>query len=423
MLAALAAAGTASCYMLVAQKVVDQLHPDALKVVTDPTWISVLWAALPLAPYLLSLVLLSTRRAASVAAGAGIAGGLFTWFLMLSPGMGLGLLLAFGLSQGPYFLQTAISLLVFLAISIWVVIAAVWTGKANFIVFFVAAGATFVCVISGYSSLRNAQYEFHRASEEQKQEDEVFRHRPRPVGARQYLMYLASCLFQSHLAHPGSPYPPDIHPETRWGCDIRFGANAVPDFNLSYTPQTDPASGRVVDFQLVALPKRKGVANHDPLMIDRRGIVFVQDPWAENVPPKIMATPGDGEYSQIDVLKGNIERYMKEKNGGVAPAVLTAEIIGAFPYETPAVDQSGTYMETKNFSYVYLAPKPGAPNQFGIIVQCRSYAENCLRSYFLDYDGVMHGTAEQRQPEREDPPALDCEIAPSECKGVRWSAR
>jgi hypothetical protein len=423
MVVAVAAAGTSWYYMRAAQKVADQLHPDALKGVPDPTWISVVWATLPLAPYLLSLVLLSTRRAESVTAGAGIAGGLFAWFLMLSPSMGMGLTLGFGLFQAPYFLQTAISLLVFLAISIWVVIAAVWTGKANWIVFSVAAGATFVCVVSGFSSLRNAQYEFHRANEQQKQEDEFYRHRPRPAGARQYLMYLASCLFQSHFAHPESPYPLGIDPQTRWGCDTRFGANAVPDFKLSYTPQTDPASGKVVDFQLVALPKRKGVANHNPLMIDRRGIVFVQDPWAENVLPKIMATPGGGGSSQIEVLKGNIERYMKEKNGGVAPAVLTAEIIGTFPYETPAVDQSGTYVETKSFSYVYLAPKPGAPNQFGIIAQCQSYAENCLRSYFLDYDGVMHGTAEPRQPEREDPTALDCEIVRSECKGVHWSVR
>ena len=423
MFLALAAAGTCWYYMQIAQKVADQLHPDALKGVPDPTWISALWAVLPLAPCLLSLVLLSTRRAASVAAGAGIAGGLFAWFLMVSPGMAMGVTLAFGLSQAPYFLQTAISLLVFLAIGIWVVIAAVWIGKTKWIVFSVAAGATFVCVTSGFSSLRSAQIEFHRADEQQKQADEFYRHRPQPAGARQNLMYLASCLVQNHFAHPESPYPREIDPQMRWFCDTKFTANAVPDFKLSYTPQTDLANGKVVDFQLVALPKRKGVAAQNPLMIDHRGIVFLKAPWAEDVPPKIMATPGDGASSQIDVLKGNIERYMKERSGGVAPAVLTAEIIGAFPYETPAVDQSGTYMETKNFSYVYLAPKPGAPNRFGIIAQCRSYAEHCLRSYFLDYDGVIHGTAEPRQPEREDPPALDCEIVPSECKDVRWSVR
>jgi hypothetical protein len=57
------------------------------------------------------------------------------------------------------------------------------------------------------------------------------------MGARQNLMYLASCLFQNNFAHPESPYPLEIDPQTRWGCDTRFGANPVPDFKLSYTPQ------------------------------------------------------------------------------------------------------------------------------------------------------------------------------------------
>ena len=422
MILALAAASTAWYYMQAAGKVVDRLHPDALKGVPDPTWISVLWAALPLAPCLLSLVLLSTHRTASVAAGAGIAGGLFVTFLMLSPGMGMRLYLALALSQAPYFFQIAISALVLLAISVWVVIAAVWTGKANWIVFAAAAGATFLCTISSFSSLRSASIEFHRAYEQQKQEDAFYRHRPRPVGARQNLMYLSSCLFQNHFAHPEAPYPRAIDPQTRWFCDTRVAANTIPDFKLSYTPQTNPVSGYVVDFQLVAVPKRKGVANQNPLMIDQRGIVFAKDPWAEDVPPKIVATPGDRAYSQIDVLKSNIERYMNEKNGGVAPAALTAEIIGAFPYETPVVDQSGRYMETKNFVYFYLL-KPGVTNRFALSARCQSYGENCLRSYYLDRDGVMHGTAEPRSATAEDPPALDCEIVPSECKDVSWSAQ
>lgn len=420
MVLALASASTALYYMQAAGKVVDRLHPDALKGIPDPGWISVLWAVLPLAPYLLSLVLLSTRSAAFVAAGAGTAAGLFATFLMLSPGMGMGLYLLLALSHAPYFFQIAISALVLLAISIWVVIAAVWTGKANWTVFAAAAGVTFVCITSGLGSIRSASIEFHRADEQQKQEAEFYRHRPRPVGARQNLVYLASCLFQNHFAHPQASYPRAIDPQTRWGCDTKFAANTVPGFKLSYAPQTNPITGNVLDFQLVAVPKKKGVANQNPLMIDQRGIVFVKEPWANDVPPKIVAAPGDRAYSQIDVLKSNIERYMNEKNGGVAPAALTAEIVGTFPYETPVIDQSGTYMETKNFVYLYLV-KPGVPNRFALSAHCQNYAENCLRSFYLDRDDVMHGTAEPRSATAEDPPALDCEIVPSECKDVRWS--
>jgi hypothetical protein len=422
-LLAFAAGGTVFYYLQVAQQATDRLHPNGIKGIPDPSWMSVSWAALSLAPSLLSLVLLSIRRGACVAAGAGIAGGFFATLLLLSPAMGMGLFVALALSQSQYLLHIAGSFLALIAISIWVVIAAIWTGKTNWIVTNVAAGATFLCITSGIGSLRNAHIEFQRAARQQKQEDEFYRHRPRPVGARQNLLYLASCLFQNHFANSTFPYPLAIDPKTRWFCDTKFGVNTVPDFKLSYAPQTNPVTGNVVDFQLVALPKRKGVANYNPLMIDHRGIVFVRNPWAENMPSGIIATPGDGVSSQLTLLKANIESYMKEKNGGVAPATLSAEIIGAFPYETPTVDESGTFMQTKNFSYVYLAPKPEAPNQFGLIVQCQSYAENCLRSYFLDYDGSIHGTAEPRQPTREDPSALACEFVPSECKDVSWSVR
>ena len=294
-------------------------------------------------PYLLSLVLLTRQRGIRRGGSGDSRRALSpTFSIGLPPGMGIGLYLLLALSHAPYFFQIAISAIVLLAISIWVVIAAVWTGKANWIVFAAAAGATFVCTTSGLGSIRSASIEFHRAYQQQKQEDEFYGHRPRPVGARQNLVYLASCLFQNHFAHPQASYPRAIDPQTRWGCDTKFAANTVPDFKLSYAPQTNPITGNVLDFQLVAVPKKKGVANQNPLMIDQRGIVFVEEPWSNDVPPKIVAAPGDRAYSQIDVLKSNIERYMNEKNGGVAPAALTAEIIGAFPYETPVIDQSGT---------------------------------------------------------------------------------
>ncbi len=422
MVLAFAAASTAMYFIQAAGKQVDRLHPDSIKGIPDPTWISMLWIAVPLAPFLLSLVFLSTRSAALVAAGAGLAAGLFAMFLLFARPMGMGLFLFFGLSRAPYFFQTAISVLVLLVISPWAIIAAIWTGKANWIAWSAAAGAMIIYIPAALGSLQNASIEFHRSAERQKLEDEFYRHRPRPVGARQSLMHLASCLFSNYYARP-TVYPKAIDPWTRWGCDTEFDAKLVPDFKLSYAPQPNPVSGYVVDFQLVALPKKKGVAGRNPLMIDSRGIVFVKDGWAEGGPSKIVATPGDGELSQIVALKGNIERYMKEENGGAAPTTLNARVVGTLPYETPAIDENGTYyMETKNFSYVYLY-KPQTPNQFGLIIQCQSYAVNCLRSYFLDYDGVIHGTAEPRQPTREDPIALECEFAPSECKDVTWSAQ
>ena len=44
-------------------------------------------------------------------------------------------------------------------------------------------------------------------------------------------------------------------------------------------------------------------------------------------------------------------------------------------------------LETRDYETLYLPPKAGDPNRFAISVLCKSYGENCLRSYFADYDG------------------------------------
>lgn len=63
-------------------------------------------------------------------------------------------------------------------------------------------------------------------------------------------------------------------------------------------------------------------------MIDNRGLVFVYYPWSrEDVVAKAMVRSNDLMYSQIDVLKRNVERYIKDKNEGLAPAALNADAI------------------------------------------------------------------------------------------------
>ena len=267
MVLALVSASTAWYYMQAAGKVVDRLHPDALKGVPDPGWISLLWAVLPWLPTYCRWCF--SRRAArhSSAAGAGTAAGLFATFLMLFAWYGDGIVSA----------SSALSRAIFLPDcdlsdrsscdrhlgghrSLFGPERRIGSYLAR-----AAAGATFVCTTSGLGSIRSASIEFHRAYQQQKQEDEFYGHRPRPVGARQNLVYLASCLFQNHFVHPQASYPRAINPQTRWGCDTKFAANTVPDFKLSYAPQTNPITGNVLDFQLVAVPKKKGVARPESL--------------------------------------------------------------------------------------------------------------------------------------------------------------
>jgi hypothetical protein len=412
---ALVPVGSFYLFAFVADKKVNELHPDSIRGVPDPVWMSVLWAVLPLLPYLLCFVLLSTRNLVSVIAGAGIGAGLFGWILMLAPGMCMGLFLGFGLSQAPYFFPTAISLLLFFAISVWIVVSAFWIGKDNGMLFFVLAGITWACMGQGFSALRMSEYRSDRKADLQKQE--AYLHPYRPSGARQTLVNLAGCLLVDHSVHPDAGFPATLAPApANWDCEAKFAANAVPDFTFSYIPQSETLSGKIGNFQLKAVPQKKGPEFHT-LILDRRGVVFV-DYAAErqSVFRKMMVIPSDLHYSQIDVLRKSIEAYAKARTGGEAPAVLNPDVIGGSNSQVLSISEDGLHLETKNFAFRYFPPRPGQPQDFALSAQCQSYGKNCLRSYFLDYKGVIHATGEPRPATADDPPALDCEDAHSECK-------
>jgi hypothetical protein len=111
------------------------------------------------------------------------------------------------------------------------------------------------------------------------------------------------------MRHPEAAYPRSLDPLPAGpGCDRVPAADTIPEFTFAYAPQLN-ASGKAIDFQLTAVPKGKGVLSRNPLMVDGRGIVFVDNPWwMTNVAPKVIVMPSEREYSQIDALRSSIER-------------------------------------------------------------------------------------------------------------------
>jgi hypothetical protein len=163
----------------------------------------------------------------------------------------------------------------------------------------------------------------------------------------------------------------------------------------------------------------KGVNNRNPLLSDSRGIVFVYYPWEmAGVTPKVMVMPSDFEYSQIRALRSNIEKYIQDNNHGVAPDALDAQSVGGLGHEMPTIQDGGRRLETSDFRILYLAPAAGG--QFALSVECKSYGQNCLRSFFSDYDDTLHATGEPRAATANDPPPLTCEKVSSECNEVTW---
>jgi hypothetical protein len=89
----------------------------------------------------------------------------------------------------------------------------------------------------------------------------------------------------------------------------------------------DPASGHATDFQLVAIPSKKGIPGFYALMIDRRGILFSDAMWGISTPRSLSANR-DMSFSEIEKLRENIDRYVKENGLAAAPAALDARAVG-----------------------------------------------------------------------------------------------
>lgn len=269
--------------------------------------------------------------------------------------------------------------------------------------------------------MHRAEIRSQRQFEQQKVQAAAKLYAPQGL-AHQGIVTSAACLLTNHMLHPDAEYPLSLdHLPADVGCERAPAAETVPEYTFTYNPQKEPTTGRVTDFQLIAIPKAKGAQNRNPMLVDSRGIVFVDYPWeVANASPKVMVIPSDRDYSQIDQLRGNIGAYISQKANGVAPRSLNAEIVGGLRHKMPTIKPGGMELDT-NFKMFYLPPKARDAGKFALSVPYQRYVQNCLRSFFLDYDGTVHATGEPRQATAGDPVPPECEDVPIECTSVAWT--
>jgi len=359
-----------------------------------------------------------------VAAAGGAACLFFGAFLLVSPYVLSVTLLAGAWGEDRSHrasVAAAAALLAFLASSLAIVWFGARIGRFAWRAFGSAIAVTAGYVLTSFAFLSSAGYTMGRHAQIEKEKADMDRNMP-AILANQRILALAGCLFQNRMQNPRAAYPASLDPPPQdWKCDTKFAADAVPEYTFAYVAQPD-ASGRITNFELTAVPKAKGVTNRDPIMMDNRGLFFVYYPWfLEGAVPKVMMASGDLMYSQITFLRSNVERYMKDKKDGLAPAGLSADAIGSLPHEPPSIEDNGVRLETRDYEIRYFPPRVDDPKKFALSAQCRTYAMNCLRSYFADYDGSMHATPEPRQATANDPLAERCELLfAAECPDIEW---
>jgi hypothetical protein len=149
---ALLTAGANSLFFVLSDKEVRKSHPLEASGLPDSVWATFLWVALPLTPFLISGLLLSRRSEEAKAAGAGVAVALFLWALLFSIVEMAGLVTGFG--PIPYALPLAISGLVVLGCSTWIIVSAFRIAhKAGWGLFFLAAGVSLLGIGCAYHLL------------------------------------------------------------------------------------------------------------------------------------------------------------------------------------------------------------------------------------------------------------------------------
>lgn len=392
---------------------------------SEPAWAWLLSGAFVLIPYVVSFALVSIRRYETIAAGAGVAAVFFGITVLVSPYLLLVMFLLVGVSAGDHgpdgvLIAAGVLLLAYLGISLRIVWSAFRVGKVRWNAFLIAACATGLYVYAGYHQVASATIMGQLRAQRQQQQSDTDLYKP-VILARQLMLALTACLLRNHMQHPEAGYPTSLEsPPLGWTCDTQFEKSAIEDFTFDYTPQSAANSAIVTDFRLVAVPLAKGVRTREPMMTDSRGILFSYYPWEiENARAQVMVVDTDFEHSQIDQLQRNIEQYANANNAGTAPAQLNSQI-ARLGYEIPTIDEGGMRLMTRDFETLYVAPSP-AHKGFSLSVQCKSYGQNCLRSFFLDPPGVIHGTGEPRRATAQDPALPLCERVLVACPDVDWS--
>ena len=149
---ALAAAGAYWLFTFISDREMRTLNPRQPSEFPDAFWVTILWVALPLVPFMVSAALLSTRSQAGIAAGAGIGAALFLCSLLFSIAALLRFVLTFG--PIPYALPLAVSNLIFSGCSVWITVSAFRIAyKAGWGMFFLTLASTLVGMTLAYHLL------------------------------------------------------------------------------------------------------------------------------------------------------------------------------------------------------------------------------------------------------------------------------
>lgn len=245
---------------------------------------------------------------------------------------------------------------------------------------------------------------------------------------------IAACLIRHHILHPDEGFPSSLEDiPSDWNCASNLRDPwALQKYWIYYFP-VEPSPRGFQDFRiasiftddsawLVAAADKRG----EVLQLQGAGLSIAERKKRE-IP--LRTVDGEGILWMLFNVRDAVKTYMNGHDVNNAPQSLDGIIdFGKLPSschdgENPqdiVVGQGDLCYDLR-----YLPPRKTPMSEFAISLQCVSYGNGCVRSYFLDYGGTIHATAEPRAATNEDLGLLQCEISHGsgqQCDDPVWAA-
>jgi hypothetical protein len=248
---------------------------------------------------------------------------------------------------------------------------------------------------------------------------------------------LASCAIGYRAAKPGAALPttlPAIVSVTR--CDSSLALDgAVPEYHLASVATTDGdqhAGCRfVAEFAGDVLPAEAGGQFMDgrALSSDCAGVVYEHE---RRFPPGAYSVTVQSKMGQgFTNLGSDLAQYADFSSDRSYPSSLRAlrdeeqtparrfpTLLDLSAQNTGDLDANTVKGSAYVIRYTPATTSSGAPiERYTLEARCGAYRSQCLRSYFLDDTGVIHGTGENRAATVADAVIRECEISTGSCDG------
>jgi hypothetical protein len=331
--------------------------------------------------------------------------------------------------RGGYLATLEKFLWVCLAYAVWTLIISWGYGKGQRRAFgmYVLIGIT--CFVLVFSLINAAAV---KGSGEAKEKMRFQPPAPRPEF---HVQAVAACLIRHHFLHPDEGFPSslaEIRPD--WNCDWKLSDPwTLYKYWVYYSP-VDHSPRGFQDFRIAS------VFTDDRAWLvsaaDKRGeVISLQGAGlsaAERTRQRLPFRTADADANILHTLfsvRDDVKRYMDTHDPANAPSSLDVAVdpqrLRSFCDEAGNPQDHVIGKGYLCFNIAYFPPTATPPATFAISLQCVSYGDGCLRSYFLDYDGTIHATFEPRAATNQDPGLLPCEASQSgtvPCNDPVWTS-